>query len=122
MSASADSLSTTQVITITATVAPARSIVVNDQHQMTMIYSNTAENVTPKVYLNKAPGPELALTPQLLSQYNQIMSHTKNKVGVAIPVNPPLATTLSAKLQHLFSATMSTATGPNFNKPVNRII
>src|SRR3712207_5966059 len=88
---SAGTISVTQTITITATVAPARSIVVNDQGQMTKIYSNTAENLTPKVYLYDVPGETRPLTPALLKQYNQIISQQKDLVGVAIPVDQPLA-------------------------------
>lgn len=90
--ASAQTISITQTITITATVAPARSIVINDQGQITKIYSNTAENVTPNVYVNEAPtGQRLPLTADLRSQYEQIISKQKNLAGVAIPVAPPVA-------------------------------
>lgn len=90
-SVSAKTISITQTITITATVAPARSIVINDKGEMIKIYSNTTENVTPRVYLNDVPGEARPLTPGLLKQYKQVMSQQKNVVGVAIPVEPPVA-------------------------------
>ncbi len=87
----ADSASVTQIITITARVAPARSIVVNDQGVMTKIYSNTPEAVTPKVYLNSVPGKAMPLTPQLMQQYQTIIDHTRFLNGVEVPVAPAVA-------------------------------
>lgn len=110
---SADTLSVTQIITIKATVAPMRSIVVNDKGQMTMIYSNTDQNVTPKVYLNEAPGPERLLTPALKAQYDKILRHTKDKVGVAIPVSTPVPTQVGGKLRQLLSNDISSLLRPN---------
>lgn len=88
--AAAETLSISQTITITARVAPARSIIVNDTGRMTKIYSNTDEDVAPRVYLNDVPGPERPLTPQLLVQYKTIISQQNNLNGVVIPVPPPL--------------------------------
>lgn len=110
--ASAETKSVTQIITITATVLPARSIVVNDRGQMTKIYSNTDQDVTPKVYVNKAPGELGVMTPELQKQYDSIMAKTKQKVGVAIDVPIPTATRLEGRLSKLLSNTISIATKP----------
>jgi hypothetical protein len=103
--ASASTMSVTQVITITATVAPTRSIVVNDAGQITKIYSNTNEKVTPKVYLNKAPGRELPLTPALLAQYDSVISQARFLNGIEIPVEPPVAK--GSAVQKMLTKTMS---------------
>lgn len=101
----ADTISVSQTVVITATVAPARSIVVNDAGQMIKIYSNTNERVAPKVYVGKAPGPEVVLTPQLKSQYDHIMAQPGSKNGVEIPVALPIAS--RGTVQQLFSLTAS---------------
>lgn len=106
--AAAENVSVTQVITVTAVVAPMRSIVVNDQGQMIKIYSNTDQDITPKVYLNTAPGPQKTLTPELQAQYAKIISTKKNLIGVEIPVSPPKTTQLPSKLQAILGKTVST--------------
>lgn len=88
---SAQTITVSQTITITARVAPTRSIVVNEQGVMTKIYSNTSDNVAPKVYLYDVPGKELPLTSALLQQYNEVIKQQKHVIGVEIPVNPPSA-------------------------------
>jgi hypothetical protein len=95
--AGAQTISVSQTITITATVAPKRSIVVNDKGQMTKIYSNTDQNVEPGVYLNDVPGESRPLTPELKKQYDDIMAKQKKVIGVSIPVEPPRATGESAR-------------------------
>lgn len=109
-SASAQTISITQTITITATVAHARTIIVNDKGQMTKIYSNTAQDVTPKVYLNDFPGESRPLTPALVKQYRQVIDRQKNLVGVAIPVEPPVAT--GDSVRSVLIKTISSLTRP----------
>lgn len=88
-SAAADTISVTQVITITATVAPARSIVVDDAGRILSIVSNTNEAVIPTVYVNKVHGEERPLTPDLQSKYDSIIAQQTNLNGVEIPVAKP---------------------------------
>ena len=104
VAASADTISVTQVITITATVLPARSIVVNDAGRIMTIYSNTDEPVTPKVFLNKTHARELPLTPELKTQYDQIIADQKNMVGVKIPVAEAQPTKESTKQRLSFAS------------------
>jgi hypothetical protein len=106
---SAGTISVTQTITVTARVLPKRSIVVNDKGQMTKIYSNTTENVTPKVYLNDVPGEARSLTPELLQQYYQVIGNQKHLAGVAIPVEPPRATNTTS-VKNIFIKNISSLT------------
>ena len=106
-SASAQTLSVTQEITITARVLPARSIVVNDKGQMIRIYSNTDENVTPMVYINKAPGEQTALTPKLKKQYQAVLAQHKNLIGIAIEVPLPARPVADTDLSSFLRKTVS---------------
>lgn len=110
MSALADTLSITQTITVRATVLPARSIVVNDAGQMIKIYSNTNEAITPKVYLNHAPGAQAAMTPALQQQYDAIITSKKNLEGVAIDVPIPASSPLDSRLGNLLANTVRAGT------------
>lgn len=88
-SVAADTITVTQVITITATVAPARSIVVDDTGRMTSVVSNTDEPIVPKVYVNKVHGEERPLTPELKAQYDSIIAKQTKLNGIEIPVVVP---------------------------------
>ena len=81
--------SSEQQVIIHASVAASRIIVVNDKGQMTKIYSNTKENVLPQVHAGSPIGPEQALTPELLDQYNQVLATHHELQGVEIPVAIP---------------------------------
>ena len=106
-SVSAQTLSVTQEITITARVLPARSIVVNDSGQMIRIYSNTDEHVTPKVYINKAPGEQTALTPALKQQYQAVLAQHSNLNGIAIDVPLPVRPVANSDLRSFLRKTVS---------------
>ena len=68
--ASADTISVSQVIHITGVVPPMRYIIVNPQGNIVEITSNTPENVTPKVILDSFQnGTELPLTSATLKDY-----------------------------------------------------
>lgn len=95
--AAAQTISVSQTITITARVAPARSIIVNEQGRMVKIFSNTDQPVTPKVYTNVVSNSPLPLTPLLQTQYYEIMSQQKKVIGVEIPVEPPRGSERSVK-------------------------
>lgn len=110
INAAAHTVSVSQTITITAVVAPKRSIVVNDSGQMTKIYSNTNDTITPQVYLNDYPGAARPLTPELLEQYNAVISRQKFLNGVAIPVEPQPAD--PASVRELLTATVSAMLRP----------
>jgi len=105
--AAAEAMAVSQVIVITATVAPARSIIVNDQGQATQIISNTPQNVTPKVYVNKMFGPEQPLTPSLQQQYRSVIAGHKNLNGVVIDVPLPVTQSVQGDLRTLLTKTMS---------------
>lgn len=94
---SARSMSVSQTITITARVAAARSIIVNEQGRMMSVISNTHEAIAPKVYQDKMHGPERQLTPELDRQYRAIIADRKDLAGIEIPVEPPRATDESVR-------------------------
>ncbi len=110
MPQSASAVTASQTITITATVAPARSIIVNDQGEVLSVISNTDLYITPTVYLGKMHGPAQLLTPELLVKYNEIIKDRQDLAGIEILVEPPLATADKVK-QILFHSvsTMWTA-------------
>lgn len=62
------------MVTVTAVIAPVRSIVVDERGTIRQIQSNTPAAVTPIVYRNSLTGTQLALTPPILAQYNGIIT------------------------------------------------
>jgi hypothetical protein len=103
---SARAISVSQTITITARVAAARSIIVNEQGRMTSVISNTSEAITPKVYRSAMHGPQQPLTPELLAQYQSVIADRNDLEGIEIPVEPPRATNES--VQRLLFGSIST--------------
>lgn len=87
--AAAQTVSVSRTVTITAKVANKRSIIINNQGQIIKIYSNTAMNVEPQVYVNEAWQEERPLTEELKLHYQAIIEDQENLVGVEIPVEPP---------------------------------
>ncbi len=71
-------------IEVRGVIAPARSIVVDEQGSITQILSNTNENVSPVVYRLKIDSAnQLPLTSDLARQYNQVLSRAGSKlIGV----------------------------------------
>lgn len=90
-SVSAGRLSASGEITITARVVPAHYVIVNEQHEIIEITSNTAEKVTPRVFLSKvAAGSETALTQDVLRQYNVLIPR-EGKIGTLYKKPVPAA-------------------------------
>ena len=87
----AQAASVSQTITITAYVAPARSIIIDDQNRMKTIFSNTDQNVTPKVFIDSTQGKQMPLTKALHDKYDKIMANQSKVIGVEIPVELPKA-------------------------------
>ena len=95
----ADIMSNEQQVVIHAEIAANRIIIVNDKGQMTTIFSNTSQNVTPEVRLKQPAGAVQMLTPALLAQYEQVIKSHSNMTGVSIAVPEQLAP--KAALQQL---------------------
>lgn len=64
--------SSSDTITVVASVLPQRSIIVNDDLTIQQIYSNTAKDVRPEVYLNKLDGEQIAYTDSITRQYQTL--------------------------------------------------
>jgi hypothetical protein len=87
---SADTISVSQTITVTAVIAPARYIIVNKTGIITSILSNSAQDVAPKVYLGNPQGVQQSLTPALQKKYESILLHYHgNKVGTIYSYKAP---------------------------------
>ena len=80
-----------QQITITATVLPARYVIVDKDGSITRITSNTDEAVAPRTYREAIkPGNEATLSPIAQKQYEQVINSAVNKVGVLYDGSKPL--------------------------------
>ncbi len=64
--------SSSQKITIVATVQPLRSIVVDNNFTIQKIYSNTSQDVRPVVLENALDGSEIGYTNAIRDQYEQL--------------------------------------------------
>jgi len=64
----------TDTITITATIEPARHVVVDQNNQITEIMTNTTSLITPIVSLNSLSGNQLEYAGSIAQQYQQIMT------------------------------------------------
>jgi hypothetical protein len=70
-------------VTISAVIAPVRSIVVNQQGVIQQITSNSPAAVTPTVYRNSLQGPAVALNSSILKQYHAILPHlNRQRTGI----------------------------------------
>lgn len=93
----ADSVSSQ--FTVTATVPPARIIIIDEQHQIRQILSNTDLSVTPKVYLGSERGPIAPYTAVLDRQYQLSMALTRHHIGqIAVVPLPNLASPAQSSL------------------------
>lgn len=80
---SANPVTITQEITVTAVVPAHRDIVLDNKGNITAVYSNTLEDVTPTAYrLAIASGNEVPLTPELYAAYRQAVPAGTAKYGV----------------------------------------
>jgi hypothetical protein len=96
ISASADTLSQTVIVTVRATVQPARYIIVDNHGTIQSIISNTSEDVTPTVYLGSIKQENaVPLSPQTLESYRQIVEGL-HATGPGVLYRRPPATTASA--------------------------
>ena len=106
VSVRAETVSMSAQFTVHAAIAPARSIIVNDDGKMTKIYSNTTQDVVPDVYVGDIDGKPLPLTPELQSQYATSIAAADTKIGL-IAVKPIVSLIErpqpSEQLQKLFS-------------------
>ena len=59
-------------IIVLATVAPQRSIVVDENLTILQVYSNTTKDIRPNVYLDNIDGEEVAYSDSILHQYQAI--------------------------------------------------
>src|SRR5438309_242816 len=57
-------------VTVTAVVAPARYILVDNHDRIRQIISNSPDVVTPTVYKHSFKSTPIPLTPHILGQYN----------------------------------------------------
>ena len=73
MVAFAEQSSATNTLTVVAEVRPQRIIVVNDALEITKIYSNTAEDVRPTVYLDDVSGKELPYSDSIVDEYQTLV-------------------------------------------------
>jgi hypothetical protein len=72
--AQAETISVAHKITVTAKVAPTRTIVVDNSGKIVKIFSNTSAAVEPIVFKNSIAGPNsVALTDQILQQYRHLL-------------------------------------------------
>jgi hypothetical protein len=102
--ASADTLSVSQTITVTAVVAPARSIIVDQSGQILTILSNTEDPVMPNVYMGTIHGSQQSLTPALQKQYTAILAaHKGSQIGTIYAFQPKPITSIVSLLGHNFS-------------------
>lgn len=75
-------------ITVTATVAPARYIIVNTNGLIKEIDSNTTEPVIPKVYIGSIRSTAIPLSPLVLNEYTKIISKCNfRKIGIIYSAN-----------------------------------
>lgn len=81
-SVEARTVSVSQRVTVTAVVAPASYIVIDDNEKIQRIDSNTSQDVTPKVYIGSvAAGNERELTPAIYAAYLREVPKGANRVG-----------------------------------------
>lgn len=64
-------------------VLPAQHIVIDEKGEVIKIFSNTSEDVTPKVYLAEiASGNKRSLTPQILERYRELVPPGSAEPGI----------------------------------------
>lgn len=81
-SVSAETISVSHKITITASVAPAHYVIIDEYGSIIDITSNTAEDVTPRIFLNSVKkGNERPLTKEIYAQYREIVPLGQGKMG-----------------------------------------
>ena len=70
-------------VTLTATIRPAKYLIVYNNREIKEILSNTKENVVPTVYINSiSPGNMIPLSNKIYDQYISIAAcSTTNKIG-----------------------------------------
>ena len=74
-------------IRVTGVVPDRRYIVVDAKGSIYQIFSNSDKNVTPEVVEGSITGPQLALTPRLQSEFDQIMLQIAANHVVSIQAN-----------------------------------
>jgi len=76
-------------VTITAVVAPVRTILVDNNLRIIQIESNTPLNVTPSVYKGTYTSKQVSLTPSINKQYKAIINRVNTrKTGIIYSYNP----------------------------------
>ena len=89
-------MSVSQVIHLTGIVPPMRNIVVDGQGNILEITSNTTDNVTPRVFLNKMlDANEISLSPAVYEEYQSKIAGKdlhSTELHFALP-NPHVAKT-----------------------------
>jgi hypothetical protein len=66
-------------VVISAKVQPVREIVVNQQHRIIKIISNTSENIEPSIWLDSKGLHKQAITPYIADQYNGVFKSLPSK-------------------------------------------
>lgn len=59
-------------VTVTASIAPQRIVIVNKDLKIIAIYSNTKENIRPSVFLDRLDGTELPYSDSVIRQYESL--------------------------------------------------
>jgi hypothetical protein len=71
-------VSATAQYSVTATVLPARVIIIDNHHQVTEVLSNTRQEVIPTVYLRTiAPANQQPLSSAIYNQYLSLVPNAK---------------------------------------------
>jgi hypothetical protein len=95
----AETISISRETKLTAVVLPARTIITDQQNQITKIISNTPENITPVVYKNTVgEGRQQALTDDVYSQYKRLLARSSSKIGVIYERQNGLTPSLQPKI------------------------
>jgi hypothetical protein len=96
---SADTLSQSAVVTVRATVLPARYVIVDERGVITSIITNTSQDVIPTAYLGSiSPENARPLTPQLLESYQKIIKNL-DITGPGVIYKRPVVAVASARNQ-----------------------
>lgn len=105
-------------ITVQGIVPPMRSVIVNDQNQITEIISNTTTYVAPTVYRNQIlSSNEISITPLINQEYTGLgIQYNLNRVGIIYKHSP--TTLITKKSLPLF---LSILTWHNYDYLVSSI-
>ncbi len=85
-------------VIISASIAPARYILVDSHGRIREVLSNSPENVMPLVYKGRFNSAPITLTPAILSQYKTIMAHVDARHDGVIYQSAPVTATKPAAI------------------------